>query len=166
MYFVVLCLLSFASKCTRVMSVCHDMLYICKRSPVEDGVEVFGEPRKLMAQGQFATNVSVLLGTNADEGSLFNSGGYNSNEEDYINYANKVWFFFCCLKDVEEAKVERGLIFSSYISLCVSLYSFQYLGEEFGALVLAEYPFADYNGTQVFIYHTCSFLNLCPIIYV
>jgi hypothetical protein len=77
---------------------------ICyKRSPVEDGVEVFGEPRKLMAQGQFATNVSVLLGTNADEGSLFNSVGYNSNEEDYVNYANKVWFFVFLggLKDVE-----------------------------------------------------------------
>jgi hypothetical protein len=64
-------------------------------------VEVFGEPRKLMAQGQFATNVSVLLGTNADEGSLFVSISYNSNEEDYVNYANKVYMcVYCCRSDI------------------------------------------------------------------
>ena len=45
---------------------------LLKWSPVIDGVEIKEAPWVLAARGQLAPNVSVLLGTNQDEGTLFN----------------------------------------------------------------------------------------------
>jgi carboxylesterase type B len=81
-------------------------------SPVEDGVELTDQPRNLLAEGDYATNVSILLGTNADEGSLFVDISYDADEQEYEDYIVSV------------------------------------LGPDLGALAMAEYPYADYNGTE------------------
>mmetsp|Transcript_32161 Transcript_32161/g.37796 ORF Transcript_32161/g.37796 Transcript_32161/m.37796 type:complete len:587 (+) Transcript_32161:3-1763(+) len=81
-------------------------------SPVEDGVALMDQPRNLLAEGDYATNVTILLGTNADEGSLFVDISYDANETEYEAYITQI------------------------------------LGPELGALCMAEYPYADYNGTE------------------
>jgi carboxylesterase type B len=68
---------------------------------VEDGVEVLDQPRNLMAQGKFATNVTMLFGTNADEGSLFIDISYQADEAEYeaymISVRENVWLCCCTL---------------------------------------------------------------------
>lgn len=46
------------------------LLGLLSWNPVVDGVEIVDDPRKLAAEGKTAP-VPVLLGTNADEGSIF-----------------------------------------------------------------------------------------------
>jgi len=54
-------------------------------------VELTAQPREVMAQGKgFASNVSVLLGTNADEGSQFIDLAYDASEQDYEEYLVQV----------------------------------------------------------------------------
>ena len=48
-----------------------DFLSLDRWGPVVDGVEVPDFPRAMAARGQLAPNVSVLIGSNADEGTLF-----------------------------------------------------------------------------------------------
>lgn len=57
---------------------------IVQWSPVIDGVEVLDSPKALAAQGRFAPGVPVLLGSNANEGTLFLDGvPQKLNESDY-----------------------------------------------------------------------------------
>jgi len=55
-------------------------------SPVQDGVELTGSPANLLASGQFAHNVTVLLGTNADEGSEFIQLSYDATFQESADY--------------------------------------------------------------------------------
>ena len=53
---------------------------------MEDGVELTGSPANLLATGQFAHNVTVLMGTNADEGSEFIKLSYDATFQESANY--------------------------------------------------------------------------------
>lgn len=53
-------------------------------SPVIDGVEVIDDPRALLAAGKVAP-VPVMMGFNADEGTLFNSAPTDLNASQYIS---------------------------------------------------------------------------------
>jgi len=55
-------------------------------SPVQDGVELTGSPANLLASGQFAHNVTVLLGTNADEGTEFIQLNYDATFQEATDY--------------------------------------------------------------------------------
>ena len=55
-------------------------------SPVEDGVQLVEAPRLAIAKGDFATNVSITLGTNADEGSEFTGLPWDATESEYEVY--------------------------------------------------------------------------------
>jgi para-nitrobenzyl esterase len=53
-------------------------------SPVIDGVEVLDDPRALLAAGKVAP-VPVMMGFNADEGTLFNSAPTDLNASGYVS---------------------------------------------------------------------------------
>lgn len=53
-----------------------------RRSPIVDGVELSEAPVDSLAAGRFAVNVTVLLGTNADEGSEFVGLDYDASFEE------------------------------------------------------------------------------------
>jgi hypothetical protein len=61
------------------------------RSPIEDGVELTEAPRDSLAKGDFASNVTVLLGTNADEGSEFVAVDYDVSEAEAEAYMSSFW---------------------------------------------------------------------------
>ena len=52
-------------------------------SPTIDGVEVLDDPRVLLSKGAVA-DVPVMMGFNADEGSMFAKGPKDLNETDYV----------------------------------------------------------------------------------
>lgn len=54
-------------------------------SPVVDGVEILSEPHVLASHGQWA-KVPVLLGTNHDEGTIFNPLPRNCSDADVLAY--------------------------------------------------------------------------------
>ncbi len=60
------------------------------RSPIEDGVELTASPRDLLSTSGFAPNVTVAMGTNADEGSEFTDVDYDGTEQEYEDYLLQV----------------------------------------------------------------------------
>jgi len=68
---------------TALLAADHDLTgAFLEWSPVIDGVEVLGDPRERAAAGLIAP-VPVLLGFNADEGTLFNSAKTDINATEY-----------------------------------------------------------------------------------
>ena len=53
-------------------------------------MELTAAPRDLIAAGAFAPNVTILFGTNADEGSEFIDLDYDASEEEYAAYMEQV----------------------------------------------------------------------------